>query len=102
MTGSSSLCIEVRIRPLDGAHVSHEQFIFCCPLPHVAGSPDFHQAFGSSSLLQLVGPYKPGLSLTDLPCPHGIDFGLSSRLLLFRPANLPVYASQWPLPVTTQ
>jgi hypothetical protein len=33
---------------------------------------DFHQAFGSSSLLQLVGPYKPGLSLTDLPCSHGI------------------------------
>jgi hypothetical protein len=35
MTGSSSLCIEVRILPLDGAHVSHEQFNFCCPLPHL-------------------------------------------------------------------
>ncbi len=33
---------------------------------------DFRQAFGSSSLSQLVGPYKPGLSLTDLPCSHVI------------------------------
>src|SRR5260370_22250145 len=40
MTGDSSLCIEGRILPLDGAHVSHEQFNFRCPLPHVAGSPD--------------------------------------------------------------
>ena len=47
MTGSSSLCIEVRILPLDGAHVSHEQFNFCCPLPHVAGSPDLKVLSGS-------------------------------------------------------
>lgn len=33
---------------------------------------DFRQAFGSSLLVQLVGPYKPGLSLTVLPCFHGI------------------------------
>ena len=33
---------------------------------------DFRQAFGASSLVQLVGPYKPGLSLTDLPCSHVI------------------------------
>jgi hypothetical protein len=33
---------------------------------------DFRQAFGSSSLIQLVRPYKPGLSLTDLPCSHEI------------------------------
>ena len=33
---------------------------------------DFRQAFGSSSLLQLVRPYKSGLSLTDLPCSHEI------------------------------
>src|SRR5271165_442014 len=33
---------------------------------------DFHQAFGSSSSHRLVGPYKSGLSLTDLPCSHEI------------------------------
>src|SRR5580704_15208764 len=33
---------------------------------------DFRQAFGSSSLVQLVGPYKPRLSLTVLPCSHEI------------------------------
>ena len=33
---------------------------------------DFRQAFGSSSLVQLVRPYKSGLSLTVLPCSHGI------------------------------
>ena len=33
---------------------------------------DFRQAFGSSSLRELVRPYKPGLSLTDLPCSHEI------------------------------
>ncbi len=33
---------------------------------------DFRQAFGSSSLVQLVGPYKSSLSLTDLPCSHEI------------------------------
>src|SRR6201989_2446104 len=32
---------------------------------------DFRQALGSSSLNQLVGPYSPALSLTDLPCSHG-------------------------------
>ena len=31
---------------------------------------DFRQVFGTSSLYQLVGPYKPGLNLTDLPCSH--------------------------------
>src|SRR6185503_476908 len=33
---------------------------------------DFRQAFGSSSLRELVRPYKSGLSLTDLPCSHEI------------------------------
>jgi hypothetical protein len=33
---------------------------------------DYRQGVGSSSLCQLVGPYKPGLSLTVLPCSHGI------------------------------
>jgi hypothetical protein len=40
MTGLSSLCIEGRILPLYGAHVSHEQFDSCRPLPYVIGSPD--------------------------------------------------------------
>ena len=40
MTGFSSLCIEDRSLPLYGAHVSHERFNFCWPLPQVAGSPD--------------------------------------------------------------
>src|ERR1035441_1772105 len=47
MTGDSSLCIEGRILPLNGAHVSHEQFNFRCPLPHVAGSPDLEVLPGS-------------------------------------------------------
>ena len=47
MTGDSSLCIEGRILPLNGAHVSHEQFDFRCPLPHVAGSPDLEVLSGS-------------------------------------------------------
>ena len=33
---------------------------------------DFRQAFGSSSLRELVRPYKSGLNLTDLPCSHEI------------------------------
>ena len=33
---------------------------------------DLRQAFRSSLLYQLVGPYKPGLGLTDLPCSHEI------------------------------
>src|SRR5215469_4856913 len=36
MVGDSSLCIEGRILPLNGAHVSHEQFNFRWPLPRVA------------------------------------------------------------------
>ena len=40
MTGLSSLCIEVRILPWYGAHVSLERFNPRWPLPHVAGSPD--------------------------------------------------------------
>ena len=40
MTGLSSLCIEGRNLPLNGAHVAQERFNFCWPLPHVVGSPD--------------------------------------------------------------
>jgi hypothetical protein len=40
MVGDSSLCIEGRILPLNGAHVSHEQFNFRWPFPQVVGSPD--------------------------------------------------------------
>jgi hypothetical protein len=39
MTGCSSLCLEDRILPLRGAHVSLERVTRCWPLPHVAGSP---------------------------------------------------------------
>ena len=66
---------------MDGAHVSHEQSNFRCPLPHVAGSPGLEVLSGSltsvrpsdlSRLCSLFRPYKPGLSLTDLPCSHVI------------------------------
>jgi hypothetical protein len=150
MTGGSSLCIEGRILPLNEAHVSHEQFNFRCPLPHVVGSPDLKVLSGSLTsvrpsdlpcCLQLVRPYKPGLSLTDLPCsrafpwlhagdtnpgssteclpwrilsfclsPSGtgsatsitIDFGAILSFTDVPAYNLPIYASQWPLPDTTQ
>src|SRR5208282_816155 len=81
MAGDSSLCIEGRILPLYGAHVSHEPFNFRWPLPHVAGSPVFRvisasltsaQVIGSSSPCRLVGPYKLGLNPTDLPCSYKI------------------------------
>src|SRR6516225_162174 len=81
MAGGSSLCIEGRILPLYGAHVSHEQFNFRWPLPHVAGSPDLEVLSASLTsarssdlprLLGLVGPYKLRLNLTALPCSHGI------------------------------
>ena len=39
MTGLPSLCIKDRTLPLNGAHVSPEQFNFRWPLPHVHGSP---------------------------------------------------------------
>jgi len=40
IAGLSSLCIEVRNLSLNRAHVVHERFIDCWPLPHVTGSPD--------------------------------------------------------------
>ena len=102
---------------------------------------DFRQVFGSSSLYQLVRPYKLNLNLTDLPCSHGIlrlhasgtnpgsisehsphrilsfclprsgirsatsipiDFGAMLPFTVVPAYNLPVYASQWPLPDITQ
>src|SRR4249920_416060 len=66
--------------PLNGAHVSHEQFNFRWPLPQVIGSPDLEVLSASltsarssdvSCLVRLVGSYKLGLNLTDLPCSHG-------------------------------
>src|SRR5215472_18674423 len=61
MVGDSSLCIEGRILPLNGAHVSHEQFNFRWPLPQVVGSPDRRvvsaslTATGSSDPPRFVG-----------------------------------------------
>ena len=81
MTGGSSLCIEGRILPLDGAHVSHEQFNFRWPLPHVAGSPDLEvlsasltsvRSSGRPRFVGLSDPTSYRLSLTALPCSHGI------------------------------
>src|ERR1700730_9496789 len=66
---------------LDRAHVSHEQFIFCWPLPHVAGSPDRGVLSASLTstrpsdlprLASLSGPTGFRLNLMDLPCSHGI------------------------------
>ena len=60
MTGCSSLCIEGLYLPLYGAHVSHEQFNFCWPLPHVDGSPDLRvlsaslTSTGSSDLPRFI------------------------------------------------
>ena len=77
MVGDSSLCIEGRILPLNGAHVSREQLNFRWPLPQVAGSPDRRvlsasltavQVIRSSLLYRLVGPYKLRLNLAALPC----------------------------------
>jgi hypothetical protein len=79
MAGGSSLCIEGRILPWYGAHVSHEQI----QLP-LAASPcsrlsrpqstisqsDFRQVIGSFSPYRLVRPYKLGLNLAALPCSH--------------------------------
>ena len=149
MAGDSSRCIEGRILPLDGAHVSVERLSFRWPLPPVAGSPDRRvlsaslTAVRSSSLprVQLVGPYKSCLNLTALPCSHDIlqlhasgtnpgsipghlpyripgfclphreirsatsiriDFGAMFPFTGVPAYNLPVYASQCPLPDTTQ
>src|SRR6266850_814924 len=66
---------------LDRAHVSHEQFIFCWPLPHVAGSPDRGVLSASLTstrpsdlprLVSLSGPTGFRLNLMDLPCSHEI------------------------------
>src|SRR5260370_41516691 len=81
MAGDSSRCIEGRILPLYGAHVSVERLPFRWPLPHVAGSPDLRvlsasltaaRSSGLPRLVGFVGPYKPGLNLTALPCSHEI------------------------------
>src|SRR5271165_2820603 len=67
--------------PLDGAHVAFEQFIFCWPLPHVAGSPGRRVLSASLTsarpsdiprLTGLSGPTGLRLSLMDLPCSHEI------------------------------
>src|ERR1700681_1299407 len=79
MAGGSSLCIEGRILPLYGAHVSIERLTFRWPLPHVAGSPDRRvlsasltaaRSSGLPRLVRLVGPYKSCLNRTALPCSH--------------------------------
>jgi hypothetical protein len=65
MAGGSSLCIEGRILPLHGAHVSHERFDFRWPLPQVAGSPDLGVLSASLTSARSSGP--PHLaSLLDL------------------------------------
>ena len=150
MTGSSSLCIEGRILSLNRAHVSHEQFNFRCPLPHVAGSPGLEVLSGSLTsvrpsdlprLFSLSDPTRQAVSLTVLPCSHEIpwlhadgtnpgsnsvhsplrilsfclprygigsatsttiDFGAMLPFTVVPACNLPVYASQWPSPNTTQ
>src|SRR6266850_1802280 len=66
---------------LDRAHVSLEQFIFCWPLPHVAGSPDRGVLSASLTstrpsdlprLASLSGPTGFRLNLMDLLCSHEI------------------------------
>ena len=81
MTGGSSLCIEGRYPPFEWSSCFPRTIQL--PLPASPCSrlsrprstirqSDFRQAFRSSSPHQLVGPYKPGLCLTDLPCSHRI------------------------------
>jgi hypothetical protein len=72
MAGLSSHCIEVRNLSLNRAHVAHEQFIDCWPLPQVDGSPALKvlsaslTATGSSGLPRFVtcqtlqAPLEPG------------------------------------------
>src|SRR6516225_11901264 len=68
-----------RILPSHGDHVSHEQFNFRWPLPHVAGSPGLRvlsaslTSVRSSDRPRLTGlsdPTSLRLTLTDLPCSH--------------------------------
>jgi len=81
MAGVSSLCIEGRILPSNGAHVSARTTQLplaaspCSRLsrpPSTVSQSDFRQVFRSSSLCRLVRPYKLGLNLTALPCSHEI------------------------------
>jgi hypothetical protein len=81
MAGDSSLCIEGRILPWYGAHVSVERLIFRRPLPHVVrlsrppstiSQSDCRQIVRSSLPYRLVGPYKLRLNLTALPCSHEV------------------------------
>ena len=80
MAGLSSHCIEVRNLSLNRAHVAHEQFIDCWPLPQVDGSPALKvlsaslTATGSSGLprFKLVRPYKLRLNPVALPCSHEV------------------------------
>ena len=81
MVGVSSLCIEGRILPLNGAHVAVERLPFRWPLPHVVGSPDrgvlsasltSAWSSGPPRLVGLSDPTSLRLNLTDLPCSHEI------------------------------
>jgi len=63
MAGGSSLCIEGRILPLYGAHVSVEPFDFRWPLPHVVGSPNRRVLSASLTSIRSSGlPCLVGLS----------------------------------------
>src|SRR6267378_5620309 len=81
MVGSSSLCIEALISLWIEPMFPLEQFIFCWPLPHVAGSPDRGVLSASLTstrpsdlprLVSLSGPTGFRLNLMDLPCSHEI------------------------------
>src|SRR6202022_4488939 len=150
MAGDPSLCIEERILPLNGAHVSHERFDFRWPLPHVVGSPDLGVLSASLTSARSSGPphlaacrtlqaslepdgsplfpcnplaacrrYEPrkhpdDTRLLRIPgycllhreirsaASTTIDFGAIFPFTAVPAYCLPVYASQWPLPNTTQ
>lgn len=77
MAGGSSRCIEGRILPLYGAHVSVDRLPFRWPLPHVAGSPDRRvlsasltaaRSSGRPCCVGLSDPTSRGLNLPALPC----------------------------------
>ena len=81
MVGLSSLCIEALISLWIEPMFPLEQFIFCWPLPHVAGSPDRGGLSASLTstrpsdpprLASLSGPTGFRLNLMDLPCSHEI------------------------------
>src|ERR1700756_82624 len=108
MVGLSSLCIEALISLWIEPMFPLEQFIFCWPLPHVAGSPDRGVLSASLTstrpsdlprLASLSGPTDFRLNLMDLPCSHEIPLGACRRYEPRKPpGRSPCRAREYCLP----